>query len=557
MGQWQKRQNCGNSTQGHPSMGLVGLGQLCPARVAAEESWNHPVRTLSGPHRTMNQVSRGNPQVPQYNGFDPAIVTMYSSSDGMAMEATWNTGTSLEPSASSAVGSSINNTHGDERGRNFRKRKSSMDLFPGSSSHRTSGIECNLSRISQAPQLGSFDAYLNSTRDAPAIRVEGQEQYQGFRTFGLPLSTSRYDGSAILPHDSNSYCPSIGQSERVLSAPALLPASDVGNVSVGNIGTNLSESSMFRQTSGSSGSGSWHRISAYMDEGNSQSGFLDSRNFNSTLAVNPYRQGEESDVLDGPSYERRQHPPLNRLIRPRHLTSQHSAIPQHLVPSPHAYIGTVNNYPSFSAAHSNRYHNNIHAHLSFPPPGSVAAMNGVPSGPQTAFGDLSMAGQFIPRYNDLNRTTNSRQHVSLRASRVLPSEMLDGLRFSGPHNELINQSVPYEWTEAYDQHSDMRLDVDNMTYEELLALEERIGNVSTGLDGEDVQKCLKTTKHSSAVITITKAEDNDLKCSICQEEYEEGDELGELKCGHGYHTDCIKQWLQLKNQCPICKASAC
>ena len=41
-----------------------------------------------------------------------------------------------------------------------------------------------------------------------------------------------------------------------------------------------------------------------------------------------------------------------------------------------------------------------------------------------------------------------------------------------------------------------------------------------------------------------------------QEEFVEGDEVGRLDCGHGYHTSCIKQWLLLKNLCPICKASA-
>ncbi|KAJ7535291.1 hypothetical protein O6H91_12G026400 [Diphasiastrum complanatum] len=41
-----------------------------------------------------------------------------------------------------------------------------------------------------------------------------------------------------------------------------------------------------------------------------------------------------------------------------------------------------------------------------------------------------------------------------------------------------------------------------------------------------------------------------------QEEYEEGDDLGRLECGHSYHAVCVKQWLVQKNQCPVCKASA-
>lgn len=38
-----------------------------------------------------------------------------------------------------------------------------------------------------------------------------------------------------------------------------------------------------------------------------------------------------------------------------------------------------------------------------------------------------------------------------------------------------------------------------------------------------------------------------------QEEYESDDELGRLHCEHCYHFQCIKQWLVLKNFCPVCK----
>ncbi|KAJ7558326.1 hypothetical protein O6H91_04G033700 [Diphasiastrum complanatum] len=108
-----------------------------------------------------------------------------------------------------------------------------------------------------------------------------------------------------------------------------------------------------------------------------------------------------------------------------------------------------------------------------------------------------------------------------------------------------------------DQHSDWRLDVDNMSYEELLALEERIGNVCTGLTEDGISEKLKTIKYSSQDASATSPlQETVVKCSICQEEYEEGDNLGYLDCGHSYHAICIKQWLVKKNQCPVCKASA-
>ncbi|KAI3809857.1 hypothetical protein L1987_19459 [Smallanthus sonchifolius] len=104
--------------------------------------------------------------------------------------------------------------------------------------------------------------------------------------------------------------------------------------------------------------------------------------------------------------------------------------------------------------------------------------------------------------------------------------------------------------ELHDRHRDMRLDVDNMSYEELLALEERIGNVNTGLNEEVILKSMKQRKHIAFMAISTQ---NLEPCCICQEEYDTGDNIGSLDCGHDFHTDCIKQWLAQKNICPICK----
>lgn len=103
----------------------------------------------------------------------------------------------------------------------------------------------------------------------------------------------------------------------------------------------------------------------------------------------------------------------------------------------------------------------------------------------------------------------------------------------------------------FDQYGDLRLDIDNMGYEELLALGERIGNVSTGLSEDMVSKCLMEAQNSST------QSDEEGTCCICLEEYGNGEEVGRLKkCGHNYHVSCIRKWLSLKNACPICKVSA-
>lgn len=111
---------------------------------------------------------------------------------------------------------------------------------------------------------------------------------------------------------------------------------------------------------------------------------------------------------------------------------------------------------------------------------------------------------------------------------------------------------------SYDQHREMRMDIDNMSYEELLELQEKMGSVSTGLTDEVLTKCLKRSnfKLAPSPSWITDFVEDCNRCSICQEEYDEGEEINTLACEHWYHVPCIQQWLRQKNWCPICKAPA-
>ena len=42
-------------------------------------------------------------------------------------------------------------------------------------------------------------------------------------------------------------------------------------------------------------------------------------------------------------------------------------------------------------------------------------------------------------------------------------------------------------------------------------------------------------------------------CVICFTDISIGAECRELKCTHVFHTECIDQWVQVKQECPICK----
>ena len=87
--------------------------------------------------------------------------------------------------------------------------------------------------------------------------------------------------------------------------------------------------------------------------------------------------------------------------------------------------------------------------------------------------------------------------------------------------------------------------VDNMSYEELLALEERMGNVSKGLTKEQLDKLPREKFLKSKYI--------DDKCIICQYEFKNYEKLIVLPCKHCFHPDCIEEWLKNQKVCPYCK----
>ncbi|KAK4583300.1 hypothetical protein RGQ29_026191 [Quercus rubra] len=151
-----------------------------------------------------------------------------------------------------------------------------------------------------------------------------------------------------------------------------------------------------------------------------------------------------------------------------------------------------------------------------------------------------------------NGDRNGRSRISAERYRSLPDEAGLHDRFTSEGFMIVDRSALYGSRNMLDQHRDMRLDIDNMSYEELLALGERIGSVSTGLSEDLITKCVTETIYCSSDLIQEEG-----TCVICLEEYKDMDDVGALKtCGHDYHVSCIKKWLSMKNLCPVCKGSA-
>ncbi|CAI9096130.1 OLC1v1032210C1 [Oldenlandia corymbosa var. corymbosa] len=164
------------------------------------------------------------------------------------------------------------------------------------------------------------------------------------------------------------------------------------------------------------------------------------------------------------------------------------------------------------------------------------------------------------RVSRRNRNSN---YFSGPSPQRLPIPMLSRANsFNGRHHRHVrHHRTDREITEV-SAISERRLDenwrhnIDSALYEELLILSEKIGYVGTGLSEEEILGCLCIFKPSEFVSgPLLISIDKEWKCSICQEGCRTIDSIGRLGCGHCHHIDCIKQWLQLKNECPVCKTA--
>ena len=88
------------------------------------------------------------------------------------------------------------------------------------------------------------------------------------------------------------------------------------------------------------------------------------------------------------------------------------------------------------------------------------------------------------------------------------------------------------------------IDIDKMTYEELLELEEKMGKVSKGLSPEVYQQLPK--------VEAEKANESEV-CSVCYYNLKKGEEVHKLTCKHVFHCECIAEWFKEEKVCPMCK----
>ena len=137
----------------------------------------------------------------------------------------------------------------------------------------------------------------------------------------------------------------------------------------------------------------------------------------------------------------------------------------------------------------------------------------------------------------------------------------DSADLSQEDREALQAALAEDEREAQEEEgADIEQDEDgNMSYETMLQLGERIGDVKSERWTMVAQKHIAklpvfTFQNATSMKDDGKEEnDSDLKCLVCQCEYEQDESLRRLPCGHCFHTDCVDQWLKTKDFCLYCR----
>jgi Ring finger domain len=138
-------------------------------------------------------------------------------------------------------------------------------------------------------------------------------------------------------------------------------------------------------------------------------------------------------------------------------------------------------------------------------------------------------------------------------------------QFSDEDFLALQSALREEEEVEYDEEGDEEGEqVEEMSYEALLRLGERIGDVKTDrwamIAHKEIEK-LNAFQYDPEKLKNDAAggaydiDDSELKCLVCQFAYEKGDDLRRLPCGHCFHKNCIDQWLQTKDVCAYCRQS--
>ena len=140
-----------------------------------------------------------------------------------------------------------------------------------------------------------------------------------------------------------------------------------------------------------------------------------------------------------------------------------------------------------------------------------------------------------PFLNYLNPNNQNRR----RLHRIRP---LNPFRFQINHDDDNDDDF---YANPFHQRLDILDRLDN------LSLDDSFDDLD--FEGSGLDKNILDNMEIAKIKDVDKLDHDKKKCTICLENYANGDNTIALPCIHIFHADCIKTWLKNKTTCPICK----
>ncbi|CAF1478504.1 unnamed protein product [Adineta ricciae] len=144
--------------------------------------------------------------------------------------------------------------------------------------------------------------------------------------------------------------------------------------------------------------------------------------------------------------------------------------------------------------------------------------------------------QFTPRSVQFRSSNQHNDHANNDFSNVFRS-----LTSEFPNNSASNNSRDLA-NGFFDNTEDSNVDHHQDSYQSNLSIR------SKALTNDQIN-LLPTERFR---LTSNKSDEQN-KCGVCWDQFQENETLRRLTCLHIYHKYCIDPWLQRKNQCPICR----
>jgi len=122
-------------------------------------------------------------------------------------------------------------------------------------------------------------------------------------------------------------------------------------------------------------------------------------------------------------------------------------------------------------------------------------------------------------------------------------ELGEGMDPLSPHTPQFESEE--SWNAYFTSESDD--DDDSMSYEENVELQERVGSVTIGLPPETLAALPEIAFKKQA------DEGDGERCTVCLDDYEDGEIVLQLPCSHIFHGHCVPEWFKTQKTCPLCR----